>query len=116
MLRFLLALSIAALAILGLSIWGIDAPLAYRYQTLIFLFLTTAGLFHFLLRTRQDRPDYFVQIYLLTMVVKILASAAYLFVIVIGQSEPAYDVVFFMGVYFVFTALEITFLYNKVNS
>ena len=114
MLKFLITLSVSTIAILVALLWG-KIPLAFGYQTLIFLFLTTAGLYHFLLKTKQDRPDYFVQIYLLTMVVKIIASSAYLFVMVLGLANPALDVVFFMGVYIVFTALEIAFLYTRVN-
>ena len=116
MLKFLITLSLTAFAILAMALWGMERQPDFLYQTLIFLFLATAGLFRFLLKTKQERPDYFVQLYLLSLVVKILASSAYLFVMVIGQPEPARDVVFFMGVYFVFTALEITFLYKKVNS
>jgi hypothetical protein len=114
--KFLATLSLTALAILTLSIWGIESQPDFLYHTLIFLFLATAGLYRFLLKTKQERPDYFVQLYLLTLVVKILGSAAYLFVMVYGHPDPARDVVFFMAVYFVFTALEITFLYQKVNS
>lgn len=116
MLKFLITLSVTALGILALSIWGMEKQPEFLYQTLVFLFLATAGLYRFLVKTKLQRPDYFVQLYLFTLVVKILASAAYLFVMVVGQPEPARDVVFFMGVYFVFTALEITFLYNRVNS
>ena len=115
MLKFLITLSISALIILGLSLWGMEKQPDFLYQTLIFLFLATAGLYRFLLKTKQERPDYFVQLYLLTLVIKIIASSVYLFVMVVGQPEPARDVVFFMGVYFVFTALEIGFLYKRVN-
>lgn len=115
MLKFLITLSCTALGILILSLLGMEKQPEFLYQTLIFLFLATAGLYRFLLKTKQERPDYFVQLYLLTLVVKIIASAAYLFVMVIGQPEPARDVVFFMAVYFVFTALEISFLYRRVN-
>jgi len=114
-LKFLITLSVAALGVLALSLFGMERQPEFLYQTLVFLFLTTAGLFRFLLKTKQERPDYFVQLYLLTLVLKILASSAYLFVLVLGQPEPARDVVFFMGVYFVFTALEIGFLYKRVN-
>jgi len=115
-LKFITALSIATFGVLALSFWGLEKQPEFLYQTLIFLFLATAGLYRFLIRTKQERPDYFVQLYLLTLVVKILSSSAYLFVIVIRQPDPALDVIFFMGVYFVFTALEITFLYKSVNS
>ena len=115
MFKFLITISIVALGILAISLWGIEKQPEFLYQTLVFLFLATAGLYRFLLKTKLERPDYFVQLYLLTLVVKIIASATYLFVMVIGQPDPARDVVFFMAVYFVFTALEIGFLYKRVN-
>lgn len=115
MLKFLITLSLTALGILAISIWGMEKQPEFLYQSLVFLFLATAGLYRFLFKMKQDRPDYFVQLYLLTLVVKIIASAAYLFVMVIGLADPARDVVFFMAVYFVFTALEIGFLYRKVT-
>lgn len=115
MLKFLITLSSTALGILALTLWGMENPPDYLFQTLVFLFVATAGLYRFLLKTKLERPDYFVQLYLLTLVIKIIASGVYLFVMVVGQPEPARDVVFFMAVYFVFTAIEIGFLYSRVN-
>jgi hypothetical protein len=114
-LKFIITLSIVTLAILGLAVWGIQTPPEFLYQTLIFLFLTTIGLYRFLVKTKQERPDYFVQLFLLTLVVKLVASSAYLFVVAQSQADPAPDIVFFMGVYIVFTGLEIGFLYGRVN-
>ena len=116
MTKFLLTLVLAALFILAIGLWGFETRPAYFYQTLILLFVSTAGLFRFLLRTKQQRPDFFVQFYLATMVVKLIAYGTYMFVIVTSQTENAvYDVPFFMVVYFIFTAIEIGFLYRHVN-
>jgi hypothetical protein len=96
--------------------WAFESKPEYFYRTLIFLFVGTAGLFRFLLRTKQNRPDFFVQFYLATMVVKLIAYGAYLFVVVTAQTEKTVaDVAFFMAVYFIFTAIEIGFLYRQVN-
>ena len=116
MTRFLLTLTFTAFLVLGVGFWGLETPPEYFYQTLIFLFLSTVGLYRFLLRIKQQRPDFFVQFYLATMVVKLIAYGAYLFVIATNQKTKAMDdVVFFMVVYFVFTALEIGFLFRHVN-
>ncbi|HEY3430255.1 MAG TPA: hypothetical protein VGK39_06230 [Cyclobacteriaceae bacterium] len=116
MIKFLITLSLTAFLILAAGIWGIETQPEYFYQTLIFLFLTTAGLFRFLLRIKQQRPDFFVQFYLATMVVKLIAYGAFMFILVRALSEKAMpDVVFFMIVYFIFTSLEIGFLYRHVN-
>jgi len=101
---------------LAIGACGIETRPEYFYRTLIFLFVSTAGLYRFLLRTKQQRPDFFVQFYLATMVVKLIAYGAYMFVIVSSQAKrPVYDIVFFMVVYFIFTAIEIGFLYRHVN-
>jgi hypothetical protein len=114
--KFLLTLILAALLILAIGQWGLETRPEYFYRTLIFLFVSTAGLFRFLLRTKQQRPDFFVQFYLATMVVKLIAYGAYMFVVVTSQTEKAVaDVGYFMVVYFVFTAIEIGFLYRHVN-
>jgi hypothetical protein len=114
--KFILTLSALTLIILSLALWGIERQPAFLYQTLIFLFLTTIGLYRFLLKTKEERPDYFVQLFLLSLVIKLIASSVYLFILVQGLTEPATDVVLFMAVYIVFTALEIAFLYRRVDS
>jgi hypothetical protein len=116
LIKFLITLSLVALCLLAIGVWGIETRPEYYYRTLIFLFVSTAGLYRFLLRTKQQRPDFFVQFYLATMVVKLIAYGAYMFVVVTTQTEkPVYDVIFFMVVYFIFTAIEIGFLYRQVN-
>lgn len=116
MTKFLLTLVLAALLILAIGQWGFETKPGYFYQTLILLFVSTGGLFRFLLRTKQQRPDFFVQFYLATMVVKLIAYGAYMFVIITSQTENVmFDVAFFMVVYFIFTAIEIGFLYRHVN-
>jgi hypothetical protein len=102
--------------ILVVGLWSVDILPGYFYQTLIFLFVSTAGLYRFLLRTKQQRPDFFVQFYLATMAVKLIAYGVYAFLMVRNQPEQATgNIVFFMIVYFLFTFIEIGFLYREVN-
>jgi hypothetical protein len=116
LIRFLVTLTLTAFLIFGVGFWGLETPPPHFYQTLIFLFISTAGLYRFLLRTKQKQPDFFVQFYLATMVIKLIAYGAFMFVIATNQKAKAVDdVVFFMVVYFVFTALEIGFLFRHVN-
>lgn len=115
MLKFILTLSAVTLAILVIALLGIERQPVFLYQTLIFLFITTAGLFRFLLKTKEEKPDFFVQLFLLTLVIKLIASSVYLFIIVKNVAQPASDIVFFMAIYTVFTALEIAFLYKRVD-
>jgi len=116
LIKFLVTLTLTALLIGVIGFWGIETRPEYFFRTLIFLFVSTAGLYRFLLRTKQQRPDFFVQFYLATMVVKLIAFGAYMFLVIRSQTEKAgYDVAFFMVVYFIFTAIEIGFLYRQVN-
>jgi hypothetical protein len=88
---------------------------SFFYQTLIFLFFGTGLLFIYLYRF--DKPDFFVQLYLLTMAVKLLAYGAYNFFMVLEDKMGArQNVVWFMILYFIFTVLEIGFLYRKISN
>jgi hypothetical protein len=114
--KFLLTLILVTALILAAGVWSYDVLPGYFYQSLIFLLLTTIGLFRFLLKTKQQRPDFFVQFYLGTLVVKLIAFGIYIFLM--AQNQPgqmAANVVFFMAVYVIFTALEIGFLYRHVS-
>ncbi len=119
MIRFVLVLLIAALALACLAglaykqLWIEQLP-SFFFETLIFLVFSTTTIFAYLYKV--DKPDFFVQLYLLTMVVKFLAYGAYnLFMIMEDKPGAAANVVFFMLLYAVFTGLEIAFLYRKIS-
>ncbi len=113
MIRFLIALFITAGVIAGFSLLILEHTPSFFYQTLVFLVFGTALIYRYLYKL--DKPDIFVQLYLLTMMVKFLAYGAYmLFVILEDRPSAAPNVAFFMIVYFVFTILEIVFLYRKI--
>jgi hypothetical protein len=117
--RFFVVLILSAVAIWGLSwlaheqAWIPKLP-SFFYQTLIFLSFGTGLMFRYLYRI--NKPDTFVQFYLLMMVVKILAFGAYAFFIVLEDRAGAtYNIVFFLICYFIFTVLEIGFLFQKTK-
>lgn len=115
--RFIGILLLAALiaTVVGTSILPVQ-PTAL-FQIVIFLFVSTAGLFIYLLKTKRERPDFFVQFYLLTMAVKLIAYAGFMiFIILKDRDEARLNVITFLFTYLLFTALEIAFLYRKVNS
>ncbi|MEO7988291.1 MAG: hypothetical protein ABI663_02040 [Chryseolinea sp.] len=119
MIRFFVVLLSSALLIGGLVwmahelLWIAKFP-SFFYQTLIFLTFGTGLMFRYLYRI--NKPEMFVQFYLFMMVVKILAFGAYAFFIVLKDRVGAtYNIVFFMICYFIFTALEIAFLFRKTN-
>lgn len=116
MIRFILTTTIVAI-ILGVTGYFIFETLpAFFYPSLILLFVSTVGLFRFLLKTRQNNPGVFVQLYLATIAIKLIAYAGYIFFMVKKQPEMrAENMVFFMVSYVIFTALETVFLYRFVS-
>ncbi|MBL0742157.1 hypothetical protein [Chryseolinea lacunae] len=120
MIRFILVL-LACAALLAFGGWyahahgHVDKLPSFFYQTLIFLVFSTAIIFIYLYT--QNKPDFFLQLYLLTMVVKFIAYGAYIFIVILEDKPGAVlNVMFFMCVYFGFTALEIGFLYRRITS
>ena len=88
----------------------------YFYQSLVLLATSTIVLYYYLIKIREERPDFFVQLYLLTIAVKILAYGTYLGIVIWKDSSGAgANVIFFMATYVVFTVVEIAFLWRKVN-
>lgn len=116
MIRFLVASFIVSLALFAGGYFAFETLPRFFYHTPIFLFLSTAGLYKFLLDAKQNKPDYFVPIYLSTLMMKLIAYGGYIFVMVKKQPEmKAENVVFFMSGYVIFTTLETVFLYRFVN-
>jgi hypothetical protein len=119
MIRFFVALLVAAITIAGLTIvaknlsWINTLP-SFLYQTILFLLFATLVVFRYLYRI--EKPDFFVQLYLLTMALKLLAYGAYnLIVILEDRRGAAQNVGFFMILYLLFTVLEVVFLYRKIS-
>jgi hypothetical protein len=120
MIRFLIGLLVAALVISGSVLAGVrldwiaHAPSRF-VEILIFLFLSTFILYTYLYRAAPGAN--FAQLYLLTVVLKLLGYAGFGFIIIWTDREgAAYNSAFFIITYIVFTALEVAFLYRKITS
>lgn len=118
MIRFMVVLLALAVAVAGgtwlLHVNGNVAWPSFFTETLILLIFSTALIFGYLYRS--DKPDFFVQLYLLSMVVKLVAYGAYMFVVILDDAPGAVaNVVFFMATYFIFTVAEIAFLHRKIT-
>ena len=118
MFRFLITLLLVAGIVWGFVMYGAEQAYFERpsffLPTLIFLTFSTA-LIYFYLYT-ADKPSQFVQLYLLTMAVKLLASLTFCFVMISKDKVSAVgNVVFFMCTYFLFTGIEIAFLYHRIS-
>ncbi len=107
-------LLIAATTATAHRLGWIDVLPSYFIQTLILLSVTTIIIYAYLYRLKNR--DFFVQLYLLTIAIKILAYGAYNAIMIIYDNAGApRNVVFFMTVYGIFTALEIAFLYRRIS-
>jgi hypothetical protein len=85
----------------------------FLWSTLIFLNLSTAVIYIFLTRSQ---PSAFVQKYLMSTVLKLLGYGIYNVVIILKDRDNAgLNVAFFMITYFLFTTLELAFLYRKMS-
>jgi hypothetical protein len=109
-----MAVAIAGLIeVANLQHW-IESKPSFSYQILFFLSFTTSLIVVYLYRFRKT--DLFVQFYLLSLVVKLLGGLTFCIVIVfMDRSGAQANVVFFLGVYFAFTALEVLFLHRKIS-
>jgi hypothetical protein len=92
----------------------IKALPSFFYTTLIFLIFGTGLIFMYLYRS--GKAGFFVQLYLLTMVVKFIAYGIYNFIVILeDKAGAASNVIWFLILYVSFTALEIGFLYGKIS-
>lgn len=120
MLRFILAalttaMLIAAVVIVGFDRGWIEEKPTFFVPTLILVTFVTIVIYTYLYRLKN--PDSFTQFYLLLMVVKVFAFLAYNIAIVLNnRADAAPNVIFFLLTYFIFTGLEIGFLYLHVST
>jgi len=120
LIKFILASVLVSGAIAAGVIYGVDSGWiekqpSHYIQTLVLVAFVTIVIYGYLYRLKS--PDSFTQFYLLLMVVKVFAFLAYNIVIVLESREnAAYNVIFFLITYFLFTGLEIAFLYFHVSS
>lgn len=119
MVRFLISLIVLAGVITGALAagvrldWFAQAP-SYHVEILIFVFLTTLILFSYLHRAAPG--PHFVQLYLLTMALKLLGYGAFgLIIILSDRPGAAGNALFFILTYLAFTTLEVGFLYRKIR-
>lgn len=92
----------------------ISAVPTMSWPSLLFIAFVTLVIFGYLYNQRN--PAGFTQLYLLSMVVKLAAFLAYNFFIVMKNKSAAMsNVAFFLICYIAFTALEISFLYKRIN-
>jgi hypothetical protein len=120
LLKFIIALLILAVALIGGVHWlhkmaWIDRIPTFVFQSVIFLAFSTGIIYRYLYNL--SKPSEFVQLYLLLMVVKLIAFLGYnIFMVLKAKEEAKYNVLFFLAAYFAFTFMEIVFLHRHINS
>lgn len=116
MAKFILAAIIVSLLLIGGGYLFFETLPGFFWQSLVLLNLSTIGLYRIMVNIKRDKPDYFVPLYLATLILKLLAFGTYIFLMVKLQPEwRIQNVVFFMVGYVIFTGLETVFLYRFVN-
>lgn len=86
---------------------------SFLYESTWLMAFVTTVIFMYLYRVAK--PTHFVQLYLLSMVVKLLACFAFALLMVLTDRPGAIpNTVYFLVVYFIFTSFEIAFLYRKI--
>ena len=113
---FLITISLVTLTVLaGGYSWGGELP-TYFYQSAFLLFVSTTALYYYLLKIKEVRPNFFVQFYLISIMLKLVAYGTYLGVITWHDTEhAAINIVFFLVIYVFYTALEVGFLWWKIS-
>lgn len=116
MIRLAVTLIAILLAIIAAEHFGLLDKPSYFYETMILLTAVTLGLYNTLLRVYEERPSHFIQFYLASLVVKMIGYAAYILIVMwMDPAAAAANALFFMILYFLFTGLEVLFLYRKIN-
>jgi hypothetical protein len=117
---FKFSITIVALAALFIGVlWIFDAAElitkpTFSTQTISLVSFTTIAIYFYL--SKPKLKSYFLQIYLASMVVKLLAYCTYVFIVIIKDKSNAFaNVIVFLIVYVVFTGLEIAFLHRKIT-
>jgi hypothetical protein len=87
---------------------------SFLFETTWFIGFTTTVIFVYLYRSKN--PSFFVQLYLLSMAVKLMAYFGFaLFMILEDRQGAVPNVLYFLAIYFLFTAIEIVFLYRRIS-
>jgi FtsH-binding integral membrane protein len=108
----LLGAAIAAAIEFGVGERWFNRP-SFAWQILAILFLFTGYIFFRLGKTHVRN---FTQAYLLTIVLKLLLGGILISVIIVLDKKRAVEnALVFIITYFAFTALEVFFLFKKIN-
>lgn len=93
-----------------------DLPSFFK-EIVIFLGISTIGLYRLITNRIGSNPSDFVKIYLGVTVLRILFFGGFIFVIIKLDPDGAIEnTVLFLVCYFLFTILEVGVLFRKINA
>lgn len=115
MVRYLIIMLVVLAALMGAVWFGSQQTWwilpAMWIQVLVFLFIATLIIGFNLVRIRKNQPQVFVQFYLLSIFVKMIAGLAFIFFLVWDNpAEAAPIATLFMVAYILFTSVEVAYL------
>jgi hypothetical protein len=111
MTRFIVSLSIIAIAVWCVAWFGGWLNISPLPSAISEVVLLLATLLIYALSTRLDDPQRFTQVYLLSIVIKILVACILLVVLIlIDKAHARANVLFVFSAYVVFTITEVVFL------
>jgi hypothetical protein len=120
--RFILGVIALAILLWAAAQWFamkglIDAMPSYWLEILLLLSVSTIVIFYFLQKMKATEPLDFVKNFLLSVVLKILLSGVFVFILI--KLDPAganANALFFMISYLFFTGYEVIVLTKKKNA
>lgn len=94
--------------------WIRELPSFMYPSTWLMAFITTII---FMYLYRDGKESHFVQLYLLSMVVKLIACLVFILLMILEDRQGAMaNATYFLTVYAIFTAAEICFLHRKISA
>lgn len=116
MLRFVLVLIGSGLGLTFLLLPFFDRVSSFWIGTLSVMAVSFIVIFSFLRQTILHRRDSFTRNYLLTIVLKMLLLGIFIFLVLkFDPKNLFFNAVFFLTTYFVFTGIELLFLYKELR-
>lgn len=95
---------------------AIMPPAIYDLEIFLVQYAITLLIYLLLIQTLSSNAEYFVQAAILSIVVKLILYIAFIFVIIYLSPDSAHmNVVLFLSIYLIFTALAVGMLYPVIN-
>ena len=119
MVKFLISLTMLMAGLVSAVFIGEQyhwlGPIPSYTLEIIFVLGVSTGVIFYLLIRRSQTPS-FTQSYLLSIVLKMFGYGTFILVIIFRDKNGAFGNAFlFMVAYILFTALEVGFLFNRIN-